>query len=287
MSDVLPNPDLLEYLGFREKQARQQTLSALPAEAKLVLTGQHLYLEGLSALRHEHLRERWRYTLGRLASRSFDSLRTAHETLLDGYPLQAIALVRAVDEDLVTAAYIRKHRRDARFWWAKKYMNVRPKIRRVRRGTKPRKSPRGVPDLITMHEDLGEDSPLPGAVKYGLASVVAHPRMLGLTLQSSKGATPGNIWPGGHFHPVHAALAYTFLIDTMFSALGELRQLVGGKDADWEVKVANIAEQMQDWMRSRPLRMAIKAQQDRSRSARAAIPMAPTRRTDQPHGALT
>ena len=90
-----------------EARARERVLRGLPTETELAFQVQGVCFEGLELLQALAPGRPWQRVVAGLATRSFNSIRMAHDAILSGYPVQAVILTRAVYEDLVTASYVR------------------------------------------------------------------------------------------------------------------------------------------------------------------------------------
>lgn len=81
-----------------------------------------LYAAGLHQLDGVRFGRRWHGLLLLLATRTYNTALLALDAIHYGYPIQSIILSRSIYENVLTAGYVRRYPRQARFWLAKKYM---------------------------------------------------------------------------------------------------------------------------------------------------------------------
>jgi hypothetical protein len=146
-------------------------IDAYPQEMELMSRTVKSFHEGFQWLDGKRITRRWHGLVLILAAKSFSSLLVAREALLNGYPEQAVILVRAVEEDVLTATYVGLHPREARYWTARKYT-----AKKYWSGRRCHE----IPSLDKMRSALGSAQAKKNLENYQALSQFGHPKATGL-----------------------------------------------------------------------------------------------------------
>jgi hypothetical protein len=230
---------LPKTLEDAEHETARRMRSTYSTEAELIDRILDPYLQGFQWLSGKHVGRRWHRLVLMLGARSFNSLRVAQKALLDGYPEQAIILVRAADEDVLTATYVGRHPREARFWLARKYT-----ARKYHRG----KLQRVIPGFDQMRRDLGQPQQRKRLEIYQALSQFGHPKAAGLRFIVT-GMGDATLYRVGSDIDADAVFMANYtLIPTALMALALVGQFIEGKNSEWTQEALRMRDDVLQWL---------------------------------------
>lgn len=254
-----------ERAGLRMQQAEhdagvESLIHGAATDSLLLRDAVEALWEGLERLDSRSPVRRWEQAVRRLLSRATNTLIVAEKAVNACYPAQALILTRSLDEDLITAAYVRLKPTDARFWLATKYARIKQDLTLVqqrrrqlrllqvaRTGTSsPNPSRRrDVPTFQDRYAYVGSRGALRDYQWYRLLSQMAHPTTNSLWLESPiKSAEPHRRYYGARYDPFQSELAYYFLITAAGFALCELGFYVS--DQTWIARTGTVIDRIID-----------------------------------------
>lgn len=214
-----------------EASVRDQATKEFAQETALANESIEIIWEAVRLCDRRKLRHRWEELHFSLTSSAFNSIRLALELLARGYAIQSLALTRAAYEAFLTAAYVFKHRREARFWMAKKYA--------------AQLNDRRVPSFAHMVNDLH-----PGRWPdiYGLMSVYAHPRVAGLLATRELGSDGVTYRFGAFFDARHMSVAFYCLLPTAHDLIALPGSLIASTNPEWAARAEAFQSKVIAWL---------------------------------------
>jgi hypothetical protein len=227
-----------------EESIRDRVGRDFSQEVDLVNLGLTLAWEG-ARLADGMIPQYWERAYWRLIVSCLNSVRMALDVLARGYPIQAQTLTRGAFEAATAAAYVRKNKRAARFWLAKKYMLGVGQRRRSHQGLYDRR----VPSPEKILEDLRGAKGF--SERYALLSLYGHPRGAGLLATMGPDADgKSELAFGGHFRPTDISVAFYNLIPVAALLLGLLLGSRHQASPLWEQRAKDYLRACSEWERS-------------------------------------
>lgn len=222
--------DRESYPSFDDKEAetRRQTIANHQEDIALLQRVLNDFLLGFDALHGYKTKHQNEGLMLTLCVKAFNSMKCAHDNLLNGYYAQCLTLVRTVEEDWLTCLYVHKHPDKARLWLGN----------------------RRTPSFQCMRCDLEEELRRKTSQSYGILSTFAHPRARALAVSMNR--TQGRISPrlGGKYDADHFIAAIYMLIPAALNMLGIVAVFLHDTQPAWFERITTTRDDAIAWVQS-------------------------------------
>jgi Family of unknown function (DUF5677) len=221
----------VDFSEIREAEVAAKTSTLIEMRSGFELARRLLQhaLAGLLRIESRPVRSRWYELMIALAARSFNSLYAAHELVLSGFAVQAWSLIRSAHEDFITAAYVNKNHRAARYWMAKKYQ----------RG----KASRQVPRFAKLAAVAFKSERRKAQDIYGVMSQFAHPRSAGLELTRISDVGDTQFILGPVYDRALAFAVYYYLVPELARLVLAVEWFVRVGDQAWSLRARDLLDE--------------------------------------------
>jgi hypothetical protein len=247
-----------------EGEARDATERRLPHEDLLANQILSLCLDGLSELIPYPIEPVWQRSLLELAISSVNSYRVARLSLLKGYPVDAVRIMRTVFENHLTALDISANPDNAKVLMDEKYscfIGHLPGEPSALEGQV--ESPDGerlyIPSADKLirrliADDLAKQREL--LILYHRLSQVDHPRYLGLALGRLETDEGLHLYLGGEFREDDAVYAYNVLLGLGIRTADMVGGLIAARDPNWQTRLDGLNREWETWKHKYDARIA-------------------------------
>lgn len=193
-----------------------------------------LYAAGLHQLDGVRFGRRWHGLLLLLATRTYNTALLALDAIHYGYPIQSIILSRSIYENVLTAGYVRRYPRQARFWLAKKYMAD--------------KASESIPRFGAMRAKEDKDTREKLKQMYGVMSQFAHPRPRGIWAEHELRGEVSHLRLGPRADEGQTIAAHYVLLSLLPHALRVVALFIAQHDAAWWQAVQALTIETAEWL---------------------------------------
>lgn len=226
-------------LEERDKSVRAETYRAQSRIVRMI-DECLLVVQNGTALCSGHGHDRGiNFTCGLLAVRAFNSLWRARQDLVDGYPVQALSLVRGAFEDWVALLWFEQDP-------SRLPLVLSHVLEEVEHPSDAHGRPVRLPLPSAMLTDLGATTSVGGSGHYALLSKFAHVCGTSLRWQFSFDGVDLNVRSGGYYDERDFRITAFFLIDVAISLFQPLSRLqerwLGTADGEWLRRAATTVE---------------------------------------------